>query len=239
MQLGCFSPLAMINAWADGTKPWSFPEVFPAVRDAAFLRSRLLPYLYTAFARYQRDGIPPFRSMVLEPGFAPESNDTEGYLRATREEIKDQYMMGECLLVAPMLAGEKQRKVLLPHGKWYDFYTGTYAGEAESITITPGLAKIPLYVKDGGLIPMISSQRQLSQLREGIPLEIRHYGTAEGTTYIYDDDGSTFAYERGYVTWLEARVTRLADGTLKGATSEPPKSTPWSYGTISWKWMTR
>ena len=35
MQLSCLSPVAMVNAWADGTKPWSFPEVFPAVREAA------------------------------------------------------------------------------------------------------------------------------------------------------------------------------------------------------------
>ena len=25
MQTVCFSPLAMLNAWSDGTKPWSFP----------------------------------------------------------------------------------------------------------------------------------------------------------------------------------------------------------------------
>jgi alpha-glucosidase (family GH31 glycosyl hydrolase) len=239
MQLSCFSPLAMINAWADGTKPWSFPEVFSAVREVALLRNGLLPYLYTAFARYQSEGIPPFRSMVLEPSLAPKPDDTEDYRHAARQEIKDQYMIGEFLLVAPMLAGEKQRKVLLPHGKWYDFYTGRYAGEAESITVTPGLAITPLYVKDGGMIPMIPSQRQLSQLRDGIPLEIRHYGAAEGTTHIYDDDGSSFAYEAGENTSLEVRAIRQADGTLRGTMSEPPKKTPWSYGTISWKWMTR
>jgi alpha-glucosidase (family GH31 glycosyl hydrolase) len=177
--------------------------------------------------------------MVLEPGFAPGPGETGDYALAARQEIKDQYMMGEYLLVAPMLAGEKQRKVLLPHGKWYDFYTGRYAGEAESITVTPGPEKTPLYVKDGGMIPLIPSQRQLSKLRDGIPLEIRQYGAAEGTTHIYDDDGSSFAYETGQSTWLEVRALRQADGTLKGTTSEPPKNTPWSYGTISWKWMTR
>jgi len=238
MQMGCFSPMAMINAWADGTKPWSFPEVFPAVRNVAFLRSRLLPYLYTTFARYQRDGIPPFRSMVLEESVSPQPNDTEEYLRAAQQEIKDQYMMGEYMLVAPMLAGEKQRAVFLPHGKWYDFHTGEYAGEAETITITPGLETIPLFVKDGGMISLIAAQRQLSQLQDGIPLEILHYGTAEGTTHIYDDDGSSFEYETGAHTWLEARVKRRADGTLAGTTDRPPKSRPWSYGTITWKWMT-
>ena len=239
MQLNCFSPMAMINAWADGTKPWSFPEVFPAVRDVALLRSRLLPYLYTAFARYQREGIPPFRAMVLEPSFALRPDDDDSYALAARQEIKDQYMMGACILVAPMLPGQTRRTVVLPHGKWYDFYTGRYAGEAETITVAPGLETIPLFVKDGGMIPMIPARRQLSRLQNGTPLEIRHYGTAEGTTYIYDDDGSTFAYETGAHTWLEAKVTRQSDGTLAGTTGQPPKGMPWSYGTITWKWMTR
>jgi alpha-D-xyloside xylohydrolase len=150
----------------------------------------------------------------------------------------NQYMMGECILVAPMLAGEKQRTVVLPRGKWYDFWTGAYAGEAETITVTPGLATIPMFVKDGGMIPMIAAQRQISRLGEGIPLEIRHYGTAEGTTWVYDDDGSSYAYESGACTWKEIRATRQADGTIAGTTGEAAGATPWSYGTVTWKWMT-
>ena len=66
------------------------------------------------------------------------------------KEIKDQYMAGEYLLVAPLFTGQTTRKVVLPKGKWYDFYTGEYAGDGEVITVTPGLDKIPVYVKDGG-----------------------------------------------------------------------------------------
>ena len=60
MQSVCFSPMAMLNAWADGTKPWSFPEVEEQVREVAMLRMRLLPYLYSTFARYHFEGIPTF-----------------------------------------------------------------------------------------------------------------------------------------------------------------------------------
>ena len=61
------------------------------------------------------------------------------YVEATKKEIKDQYMAGEYLLVAPMFTGSKTRKVILPKGKWYDFYTGNYAGNGEIISVTPGL----------------------------------------------------------------------------------------------------
>ena len=66
-----FSPMAMINAWASGTKPWSFPEVADQVKEYSLLRMQMMPYWYTEFARYHFDGIPPFRDMNLEPGFNP------------------------------------------------------------------------------------------------------------------------------------------------------------------------
>lgn len=69
MQSVCFSPMAMINAWADGTKPWSYPTVEKEVRAVANLRMQLLPYLYTAFAQYHFEGKPPFRAMNLVEGF--------------------------------------------------------------------------------------------------------------------------------------------------------------------------
>lgn len=50
MQTVCFSPVAMLDAWADGTKPWSFPDVEKQVNEISLLRMRLIPYLYTAFA---------------------------------------------------------------------------------------------------------------------------------------------------------------------------------------------
>src|SRR5215218_2059820 len=99
MQSVCFSPLAMLNAWSDGTKPWSFPDVADPVREVMRLRVRLLPYLYSAFASYHFDGVPPVRAMALEPGFRAEQATTPGqvsstenpYAVATRREVKDQF----------------------------------------------------------------------------------------------------------------------------------------------------
>ena len=38
MQTVVFSPMAMINAWSSGTKPWSYPEVADQVKQMALLR---------------------------------------------------------------------------------------------------------------------------------------------------------------------------------------------------------
>lgn len=244
-----FSPMAMINAWSSGTKPWSFPDVTDNIREYALLRMRMMPYWYTEFARYHFDGIPPFRALNLEAGFNPEQAAVEGelkdadletnpYLESVRKEIKDQYMAGEYLLVAPMFAGQTERTVVLPLGDWYDFYTGEYVGNGEKITVKPGLERIPVFVKDGGIIPMMDPLLHAPKAGEKINLEIRHYGKAEGSYRLYDDDGETFDYENGAYSWREIKVTRDRKGRLKGSISKAEKGKPDNIATVSWKFMT-
>ena len=244
-----FSPMAMINAWASGTKPWSFPEVAKQVKEYALLRMQMMPYWYTEFARYHFDGIPPFRAINLEPGFNPEqiitselktSNlEDNPYLEAIAKEIKDQYMAGEYLLVAPMFAGQTKRTVMLPKGNWYDFYTGKYVGNGERITVSPGLDRIPVFVKDGAIIPFMEATLHAPKAGQKINLEIRHYGKADGAYRLYDDDGETFDYEKGVYSWRDIKVTRDKKGRLHGTISKVEKGKPNSIATVTWKFMTQ
>lgn len=245
-QTVCFSPMAMINAWSSGTKPWSFPEVEKEVKEYAELRMALLPYFYSEFAKYHFEGTPPFRAMYLEPGFLIRPAEQKGssdlnenpYAEAVRKEIKDQYMAGESLLVAPLFTGQTSRKVILPEGKWFDFYTGKYAGAGEVITVEPGLARIPVFVKDGALIPMMKPRLRAPKAGEKINLEVRHYGTKAGLYRLYDDDGETFDYERGAFSWRELKIEPSENGKPKTSISAAEKGKPDHMGTISWRFMT-
>jgi alpha-D-xyloside xylohydrolase len=244
MQTVCFSPLAMLNAWADGTKPWSFPEVEEQVRAISALRMQLIPYLYTAFADYAFYGTPPMRAMNLDKGFAPSTSVQEGKLDATknpyalalRKEVKDQFMVGDHLLIAPLFAGETSRSVVLPAGNWYDFYTGKFAGEGEVITVAPGLDKIPVYVRDGGMIPMYTSAYITADGK--YPLEIRHYGKAPASFSLYDDDGKTFNYEKGEFLRIELKVAADNKGKLNGTVQMPKGKKAWSFNSYQFRFMT-
>ncbi len=246
MQSVCFSPLAMLNAWASGTKPWSFPEVEDAVRDVMFLRLQFIPYMYTAFAQYHFEGVPPFRAMPLVDGFlAAEAIRSEGsghpdkpFARTAGREIKDQYMVGENLLVSPMFAGEKTRNVTLPPGRWYDFYTGDLVGENEVVNIAYPLERIPLFVRDGGLIPLIAPSRQAPKPGDMPALEVRHYGESAGSFRLYDDDGLSFNYEDGAFSWTDLNVSRNADGKLFGSIQRPAEGLPFNYSEVTWRMMT-
>lgn len=242
----CFSPMAMINAWASSTKPWTFPEVAAQIKEISQLRMRMMPYWYTEFAKYHFEGTPPFRAVNLEPDFKTELKkellnanlEENPYAVAVNKEIKDQYMAGEYLLVAPMFTGQTSRKVVLPKGKWYDFYTGQLVGEGEVITVTPGLDKIPVFVKDGGIIPMMPVMLHAPQPNQKVDLEIRHYGQKNAQYKLYDDDGETFDYEKGQFSWRTLTAERQTNGEWKGTISNPENGKPNTVGNVTWKFMT-
>ncbi|MEQ1820938.1 MAG: glycoside hydrolase family 31 protein [Fimbriimonadaceae bacterium] len=171
MQMACLSPIAQLNAWDSGKKPWSYPKVEDIIREAMLLRKSLLPYLYTTFSQYRHDGIPPVRPMCL----------VDGGLET------DQYMLGDDLLVAPINAREKMRTVRLPKGKWYDYMTGQLVGQGESISISPKLNEIPLYVRGGRAIPTSGRGSCL----------VRCYGSGPWVGELYEDSEEGYQYEGG------------------------------------------
>jgi alpha-glucosidase (family GH31 glycosyl hydrolase) len=250
-QSNVFSPLAMINAWSSGTKPWTYPEVEKQVKEYALLRMQMMPYWYTEFAKYHYEGTPPFRAMSLEEGYLTEPKkenitasakvnlEENPYAEAVAKEVKDQYMAGEYLLVAPMFAGQTSRKIVLPKGRWYDFYTGEFAGDGQVLTVTPGLDKIPVYVKDGGIIPMMPPLLHAPKAGEKVDLEIRYYGQKPGAYRLYDDDGETFDFERGEYSWRDIKVERLKNGKFKSSISNPAKGKPNTIGKVTWRYMTK
>ncbi|NQX59433.1 TIM-barrel domain-containing protein [Paenibacillus qinlingensis] len=249
MQTVIFSPLAMLNAWGDGTKPWSFPEVEETVRHYIKLRMRLLPYLYTAFAAYREKGIPPFRAMpfvmspaeiataeALEAQAAEQTlNTTDGaYGKKKVREWDDQYMVGDALLVAPLVEGESEREVLLPEGIWYGLETGERYEGGSIIRIQCGLERIPVFVRNGAVIPMMPALSHVPPIGTQVPLEIVHFGDVPGEGNLYDDDGETFDYEAGVCGLWTAKVTRDADGTYKGqllGSTEKPQA----YSAVTWR----
>ena len=244
MQTVVFSPMAMINAWSSGTKPWTYPEVAEQVKQLALLRMQMMPYWYTAFARYHFEGIPPFRAVNLEEGFSEINfkdkssnvNQDGPYPVAMLKDIKDEYMAGDYLLVAPLFGNDSSRNVILPKDNWYDFYTGAYAGNGEIITVSPGLDKIPVFVKDGAIIPMQPPMLHAPKPGEKTDIQFRHYGEKESSYKFYDDDGESFDYERGVNSWRLVTMKKNKTEWV-GTISEPEKDKPNTIGKVTWKQM--
>ena len=164
------------------------PYVEEICRKYLELRYRLLPYIYSTMEQAHRSGLPPMRALWLAH---PEDEKAL--------QIADQYMWGDQILVAPVLEpGAAQRKVYLPAGEWWDFWSHQRAKSEGGVEVTRevDLATIPLYVRAGAIVP-IGPVRQYASEPSGEPVTLRVYPGADGQFSWYQDDGMSFAYQQG------------------------------------------
>lgn len=175
LQTVVFSSLSMINGWYIDGIPWEQLDCREEARELLCMRMRLVPYLYSAFYTYHTTGKPPVRPLVSD---YTEDRNTYG--------CDDQYLLGDCLLVAPMVAGEEERQVYLPQGEWYDFWTEE---RVEAGFHRVRTEKIPVFVKSGSLLPL-AEPLPYADGETVFDLELRRYGRG-GKAILVEDDGDT------------------------------------------------
>ena len=105
------------------------------------------------------------------------------------------------------------------------------------ITVTPGLSKIPVFVKDGGIIPMMPPALHAPAARQKFDLEIRYYGSKPGKYMLYDDDGETFDYEKGAFSWREIKIEPDKKAKPVGTISKAERGKPDNIGKVTWRFM--
>jgi len=103
----------------------------------------------------------------------------------------DEYLWGRDMLVAPVIEkGAKTRRLYLPAGTWYDWWTGEKIEGKRWIERPVDLATLPLYVRAGGIIPL-DPVRQYTAQAVKEPTTLQVYRGADGKFVLYDDDGQS------------------------------------------------
>ena len=175
------------------------PQVEPICRKYLELRYRLLPYLYSAVRECATTGMPILRALWLH-----HPDDPKAVAR------QDEYLWGRDLLVAPVVEqGATSRKIYLPHGAWFDFWTGERVQGGAEISREVDLETTPLYVRAGAILPL-GPAKQYVEHKVDEPLSISIYPGADASFLLYEDDGSSFDYRKGkwmgvQMTWHDAR----------------------------------
>jgi alpha-D-xyloside xylohydrolase len=175
-------------------------------RDFARLHLRLHPYLWPYALALTGGGRPIVRPLGLafpELGKHPD----------------DIYLLGDDLLVAPVIErGATSRRVTFPPGGWIDWWDGTrHEGEE---TVAAPLERIPLYLREGGAIPMLRPTIDtLSPVAD--PLAIDSLATSTGTMHarlVAPAQGRSLREYAGAGFELE----RTASGLRIGVEASPP-----------------
>jgi alpha-glucosidase/alpha-D-xyloside xylohydrolase len=167
-------------------------QVEPICRKYLELRYRLLPYLYSAVRECATNGMPVMRALWLHY-----PDDPIAVARG------DEYMWGPSLLVAPVVEpGATSRKVYLPRGAWFDFWTGEQVEGGQEISRKVDLETMPLYVRAGTILPL-GPVKQYTQERVDHPLSTSIYPGSNASFLLYEDDGISFNHRKGEWMGLE------------------------------------
>ena len=191
--------------------------VEPIVKQYLELRYRLLPYTYSVARECCQTGLPMMRSLWLH-----HPDDPQAVARG------DQYLWGRDLLVSPVVEkGATSRRLYLPRGDWFDFWTEDRVAGGREIDRTVDLATMPLHVRAGAILPF-GPIVQYADEAVTEPLSLVIYPGADGALTLYEDDGRTFDYRRGAWMGIETgwndAARRLTLRLTPGSRMLPPLS---------------
>jgi alpha-glucosidase len=160
------------------------------IRSTLQLRQSLTPYLQAVVALSRDYKWPMLKSLDK---VEPENPKVHG--------IDDCYLLGESLLVAPVLvAGATQRYVYLPTGQWYNYWNNSFSDGGQYIAVKAPVQVLPIFVRAGTLLPL--QPDILSHIEaHGLTLVYRLYpGSKE--TVLYEDDTEGSDDERDEYRWI-------------------------------------
>ncbi|NUQ36994.1 MAG: DUF4968 domain-containing protein [Caldilineales bacterium] len=220
ISMGAFTPFYRAHTVKDSPpqEPWAYgAEVEEIARAYLGWRYRLLPYLYTALWQCAQSGLPIMRPLFFEDTTSP------AYLTCD-----DQWLLGDHLLISPVLeAGAATRRLHLPPGAWYDFWSDQRLTGPAQIDRPAPLDVVPVHVRAGAVLPL-GPLRQFAHESPAAAMQLHLY-PGQGRSLLYEDDGDTLAYQQGHyrlsqfdMTWTEGRLTLIR--TLHGA-YQPPYDT--------------
>ena len=142
VQFAAFSP--SFHDHGSSVAPWEQDEYgWENYKFYARIRYNLLPYLYHYVNLAHETGVPIMRSLFLH---YPDDVKTLA--------LEDEYLLGDDLLVAPILAAGFSRQIYLPKDNWIDFWTNVEYTGGQNLTYTCPLNRIPVFVKSNSIIPI-------------------------------------------------------------------------------------
>ena len=155
--------------------PWLFDdEAVDVLRHYTNLKCSLMPYLYQHAVEAHKTGVPVMRAMMLE------YPDDPGC-----DSVDRQYMLGDRLLVAPVLSADGVVDYYVPAGRWTNMFTGEVVAGPGWHRGTFDFFSMPLLVKPGSVVAI------------GAHTDRPDYDYADGVTFqVYElEDGAEASAE--------------------------------------------
>ncbi|GAA0086735.1 hypothetical protein UT300007_31760 [Clostridium sp. CTA-7] len=200
IQWKAFTPIEIdMDGWGKyPKKPYQFGEPTTSInRMYLKLKAEMMAYNYTIANEATTKGTPMIRAMMLEYPNAYTYGANTQY----------QYMWGPNLLVAPVYqntaadakGNDIRNDIYLPDEDqiWIDYFTGKqYRGGGVLNNFDAPIWKLPLFVKNGAIIPM-NNENNTPEKIDRSQRKFEVYPSGDTNFEIYEDDGLTTDYKEG------------------------------------------
>jgi alpha-glucosidase/alpha-D-xyloside xylohydrolase len=184
---GAFQPVMRAHGERKHNEVWAYgKQAEPILSKYLRLRYTLLPYTYSAAYKSYQTGAPYMRALFMDFPNDPMAAN-----------IPDEYMYGPAFLVAPVTEqGATRRAVYLPAGcDWYNYWTNERLHGGQTIEVDAPIDTLPLFVKAGSIVALGSEVLSADEPQSIV--SVRVYPGADGSFALFQDDGKTYAYEKG------------------------------------------
>ncbi|REG94783.1 TIM-barrel domain-containing protein [Flavobacterium aquicola] len=206
IQWGIFSPIFRTHATSEPQherRIWAYPlENFQIMRDAYLLRYSLVPYLYNEARNTYETGV-----STVHPMYYDYPKDENAY------SMPNQYMFGRDMIAHPITKPIDNGSIFLSHetwlpeGKWYECSTGSILEGNKKVTMPFTLGDIPVFVKEGAIIPMQSKVERTDESPLN-PLILSFYPGEKGALKLYEDEGNNNNFKKGAFTYTPVTSER-------------------------------
>ena len=204
IQFGVFSPILRTHCSKSKDierRMFMYPKHFNMMLDALQMRYALNPYIYKASREAYETGVSLCRPMYYD---YPEAEQAYRFPK--------QYLFGDDMLLAPIASKAENnlsiKKIWLPEGQWYEWYTGAMLKGNKEYTRAYCLNEIPLFVKAGAIVPMYPKNiKNLQEISD--TLVLCFIPGKDGQTSVYEDDGHTSDYKSNkYASFTVKKQTK-------------------------------
>jgi alpha-glucosidase len=171
--------------------------------------------------------VPLFRPLVLNY-----QDDASTY------NLDDEFMIGNDLLVAPVLKPDVTRRwVYLPEGKWYDYWTNKEYKGGSVVSVDAPLETVPMFVRGGSILPLGPEMNYVGEKGPEPSFVVYPDDRGEAATALYEDDGLSPAYNNGVYRRTSVRFAgkqkqiQITVSAPEGTFRPPPGTTSFFIST--------
>ena len=212
VQFGAFSPILRTHTTKNPEserRVWAYPEPYSSILRSTFqLRYAMQPYLYTEARRTYDTGVAFLRPLYYDYPDAAEAYDS-----------KNEYLFGDQMLVAPVVAaadkksGLSTEKVWLPKGEWIEWPTGKHLTGPTTVDRNFSIDQTPVYLHPGAIVPMQPPMRYTGE-KPVDPLIVNVWPLEPGASSsysVYEDSGVSVEYQHGVFARTPIKASQSGD----------------------------